>query len=97
MDKPLHQSIRIHKSTKLLDFAYSSSFTSFLAYIHYLSEPFSYKKEIFYPLWQQVMDEKLSVLYITDTWNLVSLPPSKSVVGCCWVYKIKTNFDGSIE
>jgi hypothetical protein len=97
VDKPLHQSIRIHKSTKLLDFAYSSSFTSFLAYIHYLSEPSSYKKEIFYPLWQQVMDEKLSVLYITDTWDLVFLPPSKSVVGCCWVYKIKTNFDGSIE
>lgn len=97
MDTPLHQSIRIHKSTKLLDFAYSSSFTSFLAYIHYLSEPSSYKKEIFYPLWQQVIDEELSVLYMTDTWDLVSLPPGKSVVGCCWVYKIKTNFDEFIE
>ena len=43
------------------------------------------------------MDEKFSVLYITDTWDLVSLPPSKSVIGCHWVYKIKTNFDGSIE
>jgi len=28
---------------------------------------------------------------------LVPLPPSKSVVGCRWVYKIKINFDGSIE
>jgi len=53
MDSPLHQSIRIRKSTKLPDFAYScysSSFTFFLASIHYLSESFSYKETIFYPL-----------------------------------------------
>ena len=55
VDPPLHQFIRIHKSTKLLDFAHSLSFTSFLTYIHYLYKPFSYKKEIFYPLWQQVI------------------------------------------
>jgi hypothetical protein len=28
---------------------------------------------------------------------LVPLPPSNSVIGCHWVYKIKTNSDGSIE
>ena len=28
---------------------------------------------------------------------MVPLPFGKSVVGCCWVYKIKTNSDGSIE
>jgi hypothetical protein len=28
---------------------------------------------------------------------LVPLPLDKSVVGCRWVYKIKTNSDGSIE
>jgi len=33
----------------------------------------------------------------TDTWDLVPLPSGKSVVGCRWVYKIKTNSDGSIE
>jgi len=43
------------------------------------------------------MDEKLSVLYKIDTWDLVPLPPSKIVVSCHWVYKIKTNSDGSIE
>jgi hypothetical protein len=43
------------------------------------------------------MDEKLSTLYKTDTWDLVPLPPSKSVIGCRWVYKINTNSDGSIE
>ena len=27
----------------------------------------------------------------------MTLPPEKSVVGCKWIYKIKTCFDGSIE
>jgi hypothetical protein len=97
---PLCQSIRIHKSIKLPDFAYScysSSFTSFLAFIHCLSKPFSYKEAILDPLWQQAMDEKLSTLYKTDTWDLIPLPPGKSVVGYRWVYKLKTNFDGFIE
>jgi hypothetical protein len=42
------------------------------------------------------MDEELSTLHKKDNWDLVPLPPSKSVIGCCWVNKIKTNF-GFIE
>jgi hypothetical protein len=67
MDPPLHQSIHICKSIKLLDFTYScysSSFTFFLAYIHCFSEPSSYKEIIFYPLWQQAMDEKLGIWFL---------------------------------
>ncbi|XP_031257396.1 uncharacterized protein LOC116115383 [Pistacia vera] len=100
MDPPLRQSIRIRKSTKLPDFAYScysSSFASLLASIHCLSEPSSYKEAILVPLWQQAMDEELSALHKTGTWDLVPLPLGKTVVGCRWVYKIKTNSDGSIE
>jgi hypothetical protein len=100
VDPPLRQSICICKSTKLQDFAYScysSSFTFFLASVHCLSEPSSYKEAILDPLWLQAMDEKLSALHKTYTWDLVPLPPGKSVVGCHWVYKIKTNSNGSIE
>jgi hypothetical protein len=100
VDPPLRQSIRIRKSTKLPDFAYScysSSFTFFLAFIHCLYEPSSYKEAILDPLWQQTMDEELSALHKTDTWDLVHVPFGKSVVGCRWVYKIKTNCNGSIE
>jgi hypothetical protein len=43
------------------------------------------------------MDEEVSALHKTDTWDLVLLPPYKSVAGYRWVYKIKTNSDGSIE
>jgi len=43
------------------------------------------------------MNKKLSALHKTDTLDLIPLPPSKSVVSYHWVYKIKTNSDGSIE
>ena len=43
------------------------------------------------------MDEELNALHKIGTWDLVPLPLGKSVVGCRWVYKIKTNYDGSIE
>ncbi|KAL5799508.1 hypothetical protein ACOSQ4_032392 [Xanthoceras sorbifolium] len=49
------------------------------------------------PLWQQAMNEELSALHKTDTWDLVSLPPGKRTVGSRWVYKIKTKSDGSVE
>ena len=43
------------------------------------------------------MDGELSALHKTYTWDVVPLPPGKNIVGCRWVYKIKTNSDGSIE
>ena len=43
------------------------------------------------------MKEELDALSKNHTWDLVTLPPGKSVVGCKWIYKIKTRFDGSIE
>jgi len=70
VDPPPRQSIRIRKSIKLPDFVYScysSSFTSFLASIHCLFEPSSYKEAILNLFWQQAMDEELSALHKTDT------------------------------
>ena len=91
---------RIRKSTNLPDFSYScysSSFASFLATIHNLSEPLSYKEAVLDPLWQQAMTEELSALHNIGTWDLVPLPSGKSKIGSRWVYKIKTKADGSIK
>jgi hypothetical protein len=43
--------------------------------------------------------QTLSDIYINliNIWDLVPLPPSKSVVGCRWMYKIKTNSDGLLS
>ena len=43
------------------------------------------------------MKEELDALSKNHTWDLVTLPPRKFVVGCKWIYKIKTCSDGSIE
>ena len=43
------------------------------------------------------MTEELDALFRNRTWDLVDLPFDKSVVGCKWVFKIKTRSDGSIE
>jgi hypothetical protein len=43
------------------------------------------------------MAEELQALEKTHTWDLVDLPRGKSVIGCKWVYKIKTKFDSTIE
>ena len=43
------------------------------------------------------MKEELDSLTKNYTWDLVTLPPSQSVVGGKWIYKIKTCSDGSIE
>ncbi|RVW45829.1 putative mitochondrial protein [Vitis vinifera] len=43
------------------------------------------------------MKEELDALTKNHTWDLVTLPPGQSVVGCKWIYKIKTSSDGSVE
>ena len=43
------------------------------------------------------MKEELDALSKNHTWDLVNLSPRKSLVGCKWIYKIKTRSDGSID
>jgi hypothetical protein len=43
------------------------------------------------------MVDELDALHKTHTWDMTTLPPSKSTVGCKWVYKIKTRANGSVE
>ena len=43
------------------------------------------------------MEDELSALQKTSTWELVPLPADKNLVGCKWVYKVKTHYDGSLQ
>ncbi len=43
------------------------------------------------------MKEGLVALEQTHTWDIVNLPPRKSLVGCKWVYKVKTKSAGTVE
>ena len=42
------------------------------------------------------MDKEMELLK-NKVWELTKLPPGKKAIGCKWVYKVKTNGDGSIE
>ena len=62
-----------------------------------LHEPHTYREASTDPLWQIAMKEELDASSKNHTWDLVTLPLGKFVVGCKWIYKIKTRSDGSIE
>lgn len=46
--------------------------------------------------WRRAMADEFSALQRQGTWSLVPHSPSKHVVGCRWVYKLKHNQDGPI-
>ena len=62
-----------------------------------LHKPHTHREASTNPLWQIAMKEELDALSKNHTWDLVTLPPKKSVVNCKWFYKIKTRSNGSIE
>ena len=43
------------------------------------------------------MRKEIQALEDNETWTVEDLPPGKKAIGSKWVYKIKYNFDGSIE
>ena len=90
-DIPPRHSTRVRSiPTHLLDYHYYTA----LATLH---EPQTYREASIDPLWQIAMKEELDALTKNHTWDLVTLPPRQSVVGCKWIYKIKTRSNGSIE
>ncbi|RVW84329.1 Retrovirus-related Pol polyprotein from transposon RE1 [Vitis vinifera] len=43
------------------------------------------------------MVDEMAALHSNGTWDLVSLPPGKSTVGCRWVYTVKVGPDGQVD
>ena len=42
------------------------------------------------------MIEEMVALTDNGTWDLVRLPAGKKAIGCCWVFTVTVNLDGSI-
>jgi len=97
-EAPAHTSPpALRRSTRVKSFpSHLQDFHCFHA-LATLHEPHSYREASTNPLWQDAMKEELDALHKNHTWDLVDLPRGKSVVGCKWVYKIKTCFDGTID
>ena len=43
------------------------------------------------------MNDAMCALQNSGTWDLVSLPPGKSVVHCQWIYTFKVDPNGAID
>jgi hypothetical protein len=70
---------------------------TYAALIDYtITKPTSYTMASKHSGWCTTMDEEFQALKKQGTWSLVPLPISKIVVGCKWVYKLKTHSDGTI-
>ena len=75
----------------------SLPYFAFVSTLSSVSTPKSTSEALSHPGWKQAMAEEMDALYSNDTWELVVLPPSKSPVGCCWVYTVKEGPDGQID
>ena len=47
--------------------------------------------------WKSAMEAEMPALSKNATGSLVTRPPKKTIVGCCWVYTVKHLPDSSIE
>ena len=46
--------------------------------------------------WEVAMNTEMESLKENDVWDLVEPPVGQKIVGCKWVYKVKTGADGSV-
>ena len=87
-------------STNLIICTYnqlSSQSCSFIASLDSISLPNTFQEALFHPGWHSAMIEEMNALNGNGTWNLVQLPIGKKVGGCCWVFVVKVNPDGSVS
>jgi len=75
----------------------SPSYCSLLSSVSSVPIPKNVKEALDHPGWQQAMIAKMQALEHNNTWELMSLPPSKKAVGCRWVYAVKVGSDGQVD
>lgn len=59
--------------------------------------PKNFKEAMASKVWDNAVNLELGALEENRTWDVVSLPIGKNVVGCKWIFTIKYNADGTIE
>ena len=70
---------------------------AFVSTLPFVSTTKSNNEALSHLSWKQKIVEEIDALYSNVTGELVALPPSKPVVGCCWVYTVKVGPDGKID
>jgi hypothetical protein len=61
------------------------------------TEPYNVTEALSNLEWKAAMQEEFSALMKNKTWTFVQPQPSRNVIDCKWVFKLKHRVDGSIE
>ena len=69
----------------------------FVSTLSSVSIPTSTNEALSHLDWKQAMVEEMDAFSSNGTWELVTLPPSKSLTGCCWVYTMKVGPNGQVN
>jgi transposase InsO family protein len=75
----------------------SPSFKAFSLLLSSLVVPKSYREALSHPGWRKAMEEEIHALELNHTWDLIPKPAGTSIVGCCWVFTVKQNSDGTVD
>ena len=86
---PVHNFLSYHRLS-LPYFVFVSALSS-------VSTPKSTSEALSHPGWKQTITEEMDALYSNGTWELITLPPGKSIVGCCWVCAGKVGPNGQVD
>ena len=65
--------------------------------LSHVTEPTSVSDALKNHAWADAMKVEIDSLHNNHVWELVELPVGRKPVGSKWVFKVKTNADGSIE
>jgi len=74
-----------------------SPYSAFVSSLSSVSIPKTTGETLSYLGWHQVMLDEIDTLHSNVTWDLVSLPPGKTLVGCSWIFTPKVDLDGQVE
>ncbi|RVW25032.1 putative mitochondrial protein [Vitis vinifera] len=75
----------------------SDNYRAFTTNISKLVVPRNIQEALDEPSWKLAVFEEMNALKKNGTWEVVDLPREKKVVGCKWVFTIKSKADGSVE
>ncbi|CAB4028654.1 Hypothetical predicted protein, partial [Paramuricea clavata] len=67
---------------------------------HDKNEPRTVKEALSSPQktkWVKAMEKEMESLKTNEVWNLVELPENRKAVGSKWVFRVKTDADGTVE
>ena len=75
----------------------SSSIIAFTSQLSSIEIPKNVLDALKIPECKEVVLEEMRALEKNKTWEVVTLPKGKTIVGCKWVFTIKYNSNGSLQ